>query len=157
MIKANKLGHVVLNVSDAQASKGFYNRVLGLEVASENEAGDIIFLSLGEDHHDLALFQNATGPQPDKTQPGLVHMAWRLEDFTAVRSAYKELKSQGIEADEVIQHNVTQSIYISDPDGNTVELYCDRWENGLEVMNTQGSMSRLMDIETGEAIPETVE
>ena len=153
MIKANKLAHVVLNVTDAQASKEFYMKALGLEVASETDEGRVIFLTLGEEHHDLALFQRATGPRPDKTQPGLVHMAWQLDDFAAVRSAYKELKAQGIEA-ETIQHNVTQSLYISDPDGNTVELYCDRWENGLEVMNTQGPKRSLMDIETGEALVE---
>jgi hypothetical protein len=38
-----------------------------------------VFLSFGEAHHDLALFQLASGAAPDAAQPGLHHMAWRSE------------------------------------------------------------------------------
>ncbi len=152
MIKAGKLGHMVLNVSDLKASRDFYVKVVGLQVVAENEPRKIVFLSLGEDHHDLALIQRATGPRPDSTQPGLVHFAWRLEDFAALQAAYKELTEAGIEA-EPIQHNVTNSLYIEDPDGHLVELYCDRWgKDGIEVMRTEGPKRMALDMETGEAV-----
>ena len=152
MIKARKLGHIVLNVSDLDASRDFYCKVLGLEPVAENEAGKIVFLSLGEQHHDLALVQRATEAAPAPTQPGLVHMAWQLEDFAAVQAAYRELTDAGIEVDPV-QHNVTNSLYVQDPDGHLVELYCDRWgEKGIEVMRAEGPQRRTLDIETGEAV-----
>ena len=152
MIKAEKLGHLVLNVSDLAASRDFYVKVCGFEVMAENEERKIVFLSLGDDHHHLALIQRATGPRPDATQPGLVHFAWRLEDFAAVQAAYKELTEAGIEI-EPIQHNVTNSLYMKDPDGHLVELYCDRWgERGMEVMRTQGPKRMALDMETGEAV-----
>lgn len=50
---------------------------------------------------------------------------------------------------EPIQHNITNSLYLSDPDGHLVELYCDRWENGIEVMRTQGPKRVALDMETG--------
>ena len=148
MIKARKLGHVVLNVSDVKASRDFYIKVLGLEVAAENETGDAVFLSLGEEHHDLALFQRATGARPGKDQPGLIHMAWQLGSFEELQAAYKELKAEGIEP-ETIQHNVTNSLYVADPDGNMIELYCDRWDGGIEVMRAKGPQRKPLDIETG--------
>ena len=41
MIRARKLGHVVLKVRDAEASKHFYTRTLGLLVASEDSSQGI--------------------------------------------------------------------------------------------------------------------
>ncbi len=64
MIRARKLGHLVLKVRNAEASKQFYLRTLGLQVASEDKSKGMVFLSFGKEHHDLALFQMATGDQP---------------------------------------------------------------------------------------------
>ena len=149
MIKARRLGHVVLNVSDLDASIAFYEKAIGLEVVSRNREGTTAFMSLGEQHHDLALVQRATGEPPEPTQPGIVHMAWKVEDFPALQAAWRELTEAGIEL-EPIQHNITNSLYMRDPDGHVVELFCDRWENGIEVMRTQGPKSMILDMETGE-------
>jgi catechol-2,3-dioxygenase len=157
MVKARRLGHIVMNVRDLEASRDFYCKALGLEVIAENGPGRIVFLSLGEQHHDLALIQRATGEPPDESQPGMIHMAWNVEDFPTLQEAYRELLANGIEP-EPIQHNVTNSLYMRDPDGNLVELYCDRWgEQGMEVMRTQGPQRRSLDMETGEAVGESQE
>jgi catechol 2,3-dioxygenase len=138
MIQARKLGHVVLKVRDAAKSKDFYVRTLGLKVAHENYERGAVFLSFGKEHHDLALFQLATGEPPDEKQPGLHHMAWQLGSFDELREAYKELKAIGVQVESTVEHNVTRSIYFPDPDGNRVELYCDMVENGFESMRTVG-------------------
>ncbi|MDE0049698.1 MAG: hypothetical protein OXO52_07925 [Rhodospirillales bacterium] len=72
-----------------------------------------------------------------------------LEDFRQVQDAYHALRGMGMEP-RTTPHNVTHSIYVQDPDGHTVELYSDRWENGFEAMRDLGPMSVPMDIETGE-------
>lgn len=152
MIRAQKLGHVVLKVRDAKRSRDFYTRVLGLQVAHENLERGSVFLSLGDDHHHLALFQLATGDPPKPDQPGLFHMAWRLGSFEELQAAYRELRELGMPIESTVQHNVTRSVYVTDPDGNTVELYCDRWENGIEAMRTMGPASDPLDIESGEVV-----
>ena len=48
MIQARKLGHVVLKVRDAQKSKDFYMRALGLKLAWEDLDRGAVFLSFGE-------------------------------------------------------------------------------------------------------------
>ena len=138
MIQASKLGHVVLKVRDAAKSKDFYTRTLGLKVAYENLEQGMVFLSFGKEHHDLALFQLATGDAPTATQPGLHHMAWRLQSFEELQAAYRELKEIGIAVESTVEHNVTRSVYFPDPDGNRVELYCDMVEHGFETMRTVG-------------------
>jgi catechol-2,3-dioxygenase len=152
MIQARKLGHVVLKVRDVEKSREFYTKALGLKVAYDQKEWGAVFLSAGEQHHDLALFQLATGETPAATQPGLHHMAWQLGSFAELQAAHRELTDQGIRVEATIAHNVTRSIYFADPDGNRVELYCDMVEHGFEAMQTLGPRRDLMDIETGEVV-----
>src|SRR2546425_11481567 len=94
-----------------------------------------------------SLFQQATGEPPAKTQPGLHHVAWRLDNFEELQAAYKELKRMGIPIDGTVEHNVTRSVYFFDPDGNRVELYCDMVENGFETMQTVGPKRDPLNLE----------
>jgi catechol 2,3-dioxygenase len=147
MIQARKLGHIVLKVRDAAKSRDFYTRTVGLKVAHEGLEGGAVFLSFGEAHHELALFQLATGEAADTTQPGLHHMAWQLGNFEELQAAYRELKALGVPIESTVEHNVTRSIYFPDPDGNRVELYCDMVANGFVVMRTLGPRRDPLDLE----------
>lgn len=147
MIQAHKLGHIVLKVRDAGKSRDFYTQTLGLKVAHEDLKRGTVFLSFGREHHELALFQLATGEPPSAAQPGLHHMAWRLRDFEELREAYKELKAMGVPVESTVEHNVTRSVYFPDPDGNRVELYCDMTENGFETMSTVGPKREPLNLE----------
>jgi catechol 2,3-dioxygenase len=152
MIQARKLGHIVLKVRDAQKSKEFYTRVLGLKLAYEDLEHGAVFLSFGSQHHDLALFQLATGETPEAAQSGLHHSAWQLGSFEELQAAHRELRELGVAVESAIEHNVTRSVYFPDPDGNRVELYCDMVEHGFEAMQTMGPRRDVIDIETGQVI-----
>src|SRR5262249_4248033 len=146
MIQARKLGHVVLKVRDAGKSRDFYTRTLGLKVAHEDLERGTVLLSFGKEHHDLALFQLASGETPGPTQPGLHHMAWQLGSFEELRAAYQELKAIGVPVESTVEHNVTRSVYFPDPDGNRVELYCDMTADGFETMPTVGPRRDHLDL-----------
>ena len=147
MIQAQRLGHLVLKVRDAGKSKEFYVKTLGLKVAHEDLDRGMVFLSFGREHHELALFQLASGESPGPTQLGLHHMAWRLGSFDELRAAHRELREMGVPIESTIEHNVTRSIYFPDPDGNRVELYCDTVDNGFETMRTVGPRSDRMTLD----------
>jgi len=151
MIQARKLGHVVLNFRDAAKSRDFYTRTLGLRISHEDLKQGAVFLSFGREHHELALFQMATGEPPEASQPGLHHMAWQLGSFEELQAAYRDLKAMGVAVESTIEHNVTRSVYFRDPDGNRVELYCDMVENGFESMRTLGPKRAPLDLESQEA------
>src|SRR5213594_3171401 len=152
MIQARKLGHLVLKVRDARASRDFYTRTLGLKVSHEDLEHGAVFLSFGTEHHELALFQLATGEPPEAAQPGVHHIAWQLGSFAELQAAHRELVELGIPVEATVEHNVTRSVYFFDPDGNRVELYCDMVSNGFEAMQTLGPARKLLDIETGEVV-----
>lgn len=152
MPQTRRLGHIVLKVRDAQKSKEFYTRALGLKVAYEDAAHGAVFLSYGVQHHDLALFQLATGETPAASQPGLHHTAWQVGSFADLQAAHRELGALGIEVESTIEHNVSRSIYFHDPDGNRVEIYCDMVADGFQAMQTMGPRRDALDIASGEIV-----
>ena len=137
MVKPKRVGHLVLNVMDQDASTKFYTEVLGFEIAVERP-GFGTFLTCGKIHHDLALFQAAEDAAP--VTPGglgLNHMALQVDNFDALTQYYHRLGDLGVKIDRTTDHGMTKSIYLRDPDGNGIELFCnttDTAEEGLAEM-----------------------
>ena len=144
MPSIKRVGHLVINVRDQQASTKFYTQVLGFEVAVNRE-GFGTFLTCGKIHHDLALFQAAPDAAPITPGAlGLNHMALQVEDFETLTEYYHKLEDHKIEM-RTTDHSMTRSIYISDPDGNGIELFCNSQENavdGLAEMRREGRKNK---------------
>src|SRR5579863_5950390 len=106
MIKAERLGHVVLKVRDLQRSRKFYTEVLGMDVMMEVAAVPGVFLANNRrDHHEIALFE--VGPDAEglrAKQIGLSHIAFRLRNEQELRVAYKELKEKGVPISFTVDH-----------------------------------------------------
>ena len=124
-MQIKSLGHVVIKVRDAARSEAFYNGVLGLPIVARSTQAPMTFFSLG-DHHDfaiLALGDDAQGP--GEKAVGLAHVAFKIgNSLDELRAAKQHLDAEGIKCAPV-DHEVTQSLYFADPDGNQVELYVD--------------------------------
>ena len=125
-MKIKALGHVVLHVSNRDRAEKFYNGVLGLPICArldQKGAPKMTFFSLGN-HHDFAVMEVGEGNVKSETS-GLAHIAFNIgTTLDELREANGKLKSAGIAAAPV-DHEVTHSLYFSDPDGNGVELYVD--------------------------------
>jgi catechol 2,3-dioxygenase len=148
MIQATKLGHVVLNVSDAKKSKLFYMRTLGLQLAHEDSQRREVFLSFGREHHELGLFEaTIASDEQGATRPVLHHTAWQLRSDAELRAAYTQLRQMGVQIEATATHTATLSIHFFDPDGNRVELYCNTIENGFEAMRMHGTRRDPLDLE----------
>jgi catechol-2,3-dioxygenase len=131
MVKPKRVGHLVLNVKDRHTSTKFYTEVLGFEISVERPVGT--FLTCGKIHHDLALFQAADDAAP--VTPGglgLNHMALQVEDFATLTEYYHRLREHEVEIDQTTDHSMTKSIYLHDPDGNGIELFCNSKETAAE-------------------------
>ena len=89
----------------------------------------------------------ASGETPGAEQPGMHHMAWQVGSFEELRAAYRELVEMGVAVEATIEHNVTRSVYLPDPDGNRVELYCDMVDDGFATMRTVGPRSDRMSFD----------
>jgi len=128
-IKVEGVGHVVLKVSDVERSLGFYRDALGLIEVARMDLGDapMVFLSTGSNHHDIALLEvGSDARRPEGGDIGLFHVALKIgDDLDTLREAKAHLESCGVDIAMIADHRVSQSIYLSDPDGNQVELFVD--------------------------------
>jgi catechol 2,3-dioxygenase len=64
----------------------------------------------------------------------LYHTAIRYPTRAALADAFGRLERAGIPLQGAADHGVSESLYLTDPDQNGVELYCDRprseWPRG---------------------------
>ena len=123
------IGHVHLKVSDLERAIGFYSGVLGFEV-TQLLGGSAAFLSAGGYHHHIGLntWQSRGGPAPAPNMTGLYHTAILLPDRQSLATAVRRVLDAGVELEGAADHGVSEAVYLQDPDGNGVELYCDRPE-----------------------------
>ena len=139
-----RVGHLVLNVKDQETSTKFYTEVLGFEI-SINREGFGTFLTCGKIHHDIALFQAAPDAAP--VTPGglgLNHIALQVQNFDVLTEFYNKFQKLGVEL-RTTDHSMTKSIYITDPDGNGIELFCNSQETaagGLAEMRREGRKNK---------------
>jgi catechol 2,3-dioxygenase len=125
-MKIDSLGHVVLKVSDLARSEAFYAGVLGLPVCArfDEQGMKMTFFSLGN-HHDLAIMEASGARRSGDDVVGLHHVAFRIGSTLAeLIEAKAHLEAAGVTTTP-IDHEVTQSLYFDDPDGNNVEVYVD--------------------------------
>jgi catechol 2,3-dioxygenase len=124
---AKELGHVVFYVRDLAASLRFYRDLLGFKVVGDAFGGQAAALSSGRTHHELLLIQvgDAPGPPPGRRR-GLYHIGVKVGDSKEeLRAALQELRQAGVPVDGTSDHTVSWSLYVRDPDGNEVEIFCD--------------------------------
>jgi catechol 2,3-dioxygenase-like lactoylglutathione lyase family enzyme len=119
------LDHVVLRVASLERAIQFYGMVLGCPIERELQEPRLVQLRAGTSMIDLV-------PCEPGDTPGM-SMGGRNMDHYAVRVARMDvpaltahLAKHGIDAGEVRRRYGAEgygsSIYITDPDGNTVEL-----------------------------------
>jgi catechol 2,3-dioxygenase len=133
-----RIGHVHLRTADIDRVKEFYVGVLGFDVVFEardvpgwGTTGDILFIATGGYHHHLGFntwLSKDGGPQPDGVA-GLHHVALLYPTRAALGDAVKRLRDAGPNQTalrQVTDHGTHLAIYISDPDGNDLELAWDR-------------------------------
>ncbi len=121
------IGHVHLKVADLERALGFWRDVLGFEL--QQQLGDhAAFLSAGGYHHHIGLntWESRGGPPAPRGTAGLYHVAIRYPTRRALAEALVAVVEAGIRLDGASDHGVSEALYLRDPDGNGVELYCDR-------------------------------
>jgi catechol-2,3-dioxygenase len=87
-----------------------------------------VFLSLPSDGHTIDLSpvgdpDTATPPVGQQDGVGVLHIAFKVPSYEALRDAYESLRADGVEVQRMIDHVSQRSLYFHDPDGNTLEVY----------------------------------
>jgi catechol 2,3-dioxygenase len=161
------INHLVLNVRDLEESHRFWTEILGFRQVGELKPTPqrpnppkMRFYSGDRGgqthHHDIALVENRDLPAPpaDWKMFGMPlavnHIAITLPDREAWSRQLAYLQARGVKFDRRVEHGMTHSLYIHDPNGYGVELLYDLpreiWEgdidaalNYVKVLPTEGA------------------
>jgi catechol 2,3-dioxygenase len=130
-----RIGHAHLRTADIDRIRAFYVDVLGFAVTAEirdvpgwGTTGDAIFLATGGYHHHLGFntwLSRDGAPQPDGCT-GLHHIAILYPTRAALGDALRRLRAANWPLRQTTDHGTHQALYLSDPDGNDLELCWDR-------------------------------
>jgi catechol 2,3-dioxygenase len=162
------INHLVLNVRDIEESHRFWTEIVGLKQvgalrvsAQRPRAPKMRFYSADHDgklaHHDIAIVENPNLPPPGEWSLGggnvaINHVALTMPNRDAWLQQLAFLKSRGVKFNRRVNHGVTHSLYINDPNGYGVEFLYEMpremWEgdidaalNWLEELPTEGEES----------------
>jgi catechol 2,3-dioxygenase len=126
-MEVKELGHIVLYVRDVEVSRRFYRDLLGWKEIGGSEH-QMAMYSSGRTHHELLLIEvgpNAA-PIPSGRRVGMYHFGLKVGTTDEeLQEALETLQEAGANVVGSADHTVTHSLYITDPDGNEIELYID--------------------------------
>jgi catechol 2,3-dioxygenase-like lactoylglutathione lyase family enzyme len=121
---AKGLNHVSFAVRDLEASRAFYEGILGLEPVPRPDIGlPGVWLRAGSTEVHLIALPEAVdaGRPPAKLSPLANHTAFAIEDYDATVALFRE---RGAEVFETSRDN--GQLWVHDPDGNVIEFISGR-------------------------------
>jgi glyoxylase I family protein len=129
MIHIREIDHIVLRVIDLDRMLRFYCDVLGCTVERRQDAIGLVQVRAGRSLVDLVPVSgklgSAGGAPPAKEGRNLDHFCFRVEPFDEP-TIRRHLQAHHVDAGPVALRNGAEgegpSIYITDPEGNVVEL-----------------------------------
>ncbi len=136
------VNHLVLNVSDIEVSHKFWTEIMGFKCVAQLKPipGRVrpnmrFYSGLDPDgnlsHHDLALAEVPKGGNGEANgevwnlmprRIGLNHVAIAWPDRDSWLKQVAFLQEKGVTFHRRINHGMTHSVYISDPDGHGIEV-----------------------------------
>jgi catechol 2,3-dioxygenase len=146
------INHLVLNVRNLEESHAFWTEIMGFKQVGELHARPdrpnppkMRFYSGDHsgklNHHDLALVEMPTLPPPPawdmfNNPMAINHIAIALPDRETWLQQLAFLQSKGVTFHRRVNHGMTHSVYISDPNGYGIEVLYELprevWEGDID-------------------------
>lgn len=120
---ATRLGSITLRAGDVGLLRDFYERAIGLRALSSTDG----VTSLGAG--DTPLVELISAPDAPVRPPatsGLFHLALLVPTRADLARATRRVFEAGWHLSGASDHLVSEALYLSDPEGNGIELYRDR-------------------------------
>ncbi|MBI1290642.1 VOC family protein [bacterium] len=133
------VGSVALTVHDLERVSDYYQREIGLHLLRSD--GDSAALGAG-DRTLLVLRRDPHARRRSPREAGLFHTAFLLPTRASLAQWLLHAIGSRVAVDGASDHAVSEAIYLSDPEGNGIEIYADRpraewkWSDGMVHMST---------------------
>ncbi len=127
-------GYVALKVADLANQLHFYQQLIGLQVNWQ----DATHAGLGVNGRDLLRLTRIEGGRRYSRVTGLYHFAILFPDRRQLAIAIARLFARHW-ANAPTDHVMTKTTYLEDPEGNTIELYCESPEDGIFMADAAGN------------------
>ena len=130
-----------LRVRDLKTSTEFYVYQLGFKEIERTD-NEIYISSDGKYPYMFKLTEESNAPVRIKGTAGLYHIAVLFPDRKELARVFMRMFTNKIKFQGFSDHLVSEAIYLSDPDGNGIELYADRprdtwvWKNDEVMMDS---------------------
>ncbi|WP_210527343.1 VOC family protein [Rubellimicrobium arenae] len=118
-----EIGRVALTVNDLAGTGSFYQRALGLERLGGD--GGVALYGAG-DRRLLELREDRSARRRSPREAGLFHTAFLLPSRKALGRWLLHAAGTKVPVQGASDHLVSEAIYLSDPEGNGIEIYADR-------------------------------
>jgi catechol 2,3-dioxygenase len=122
------MGAVHLTVSDLERSLAYYSTEIGLTTL-ESGSGQA---SLGSAGRELLVLVEEPGARSSRGHTGLFHFALLVPERADLARWLAHASRDRVALSGLSDHNVSEAIYLRDPDGHGIEIYADRpralWE-----------------------------
>lgn len=118
---ATRLGHLELTVAELDREVAFYRDVLGFRV--QGEAGGTVSLGAGE--RDLLRLTERRGASRVPGTTGLSHFAILIPRRVDLAQLFQRIIATGAPIRGLEDHHTHEAIYLTDPEGNGLELARD--------------------------------
>lgn len=147
------IGAVRLGVADLDRMVQFYTNVIGLKL--QHQAADDAALGVGATA--LLHLERRVGRRDPKAT-GLYHFALLLPSRAELGRWLKHLHASGYSLSGASDHFVSEALYLSDPEGNGIEIYRDRprdqWPHNADGSLQIGTVGLDLQALLGDAAPE---
>ncbi len=117
-----EVGTVTLAVNELNPLRDFYRDVIGLQ----EQSGSRTQCELGVGHKTLLRLIEDRAAVSAPEQPGLFHTAFVLPDRQSLGSWLNHAAGMQVSLDGAADHLVSEAVYLTDPEGNGIEMYVDR-------------------------------
>ena len=120
------MGPVRLTVADPDGVRDFYRDAIGL--SELQPANGIVRLGTGGDSGEaiVELAGDPDAPSRPRGTSGLFHLAILVPSRADLARALQRVAEAGWRLSGASDHLVSEALYLSDPEGNGIELYRDR-------------------------------
>jgi catechol 2,3-dioxygenase len=126
---ATHVDSAVLQVGDLERSLEFYRDAVGFRLIDRSSEGGVNAARLGSLGSDRVLLElrekRGAHPVPRRGKIGLYHAAVLLPDRESLGRFLSHIVSKGIHVGAA-DHLFSEALYLTDPDGLTLEVYRDR-------------------------------